>query len=975
MGIYDNFADAPNAIVKEGREITLKFERGANNTAILTWNIPPPAAGCGSDIPAAYDGIVITVNNVPSNYLATSPQDSTYYSYDPTVSRDLHAADTIDTALVVGAFYHDKTTTRLVVNNVLEKTPYYFSGYAVDKVGRYHREGVHAYSLPTGEQEGGSPDIVAYQDVAIDVIGGIKGMLKTGLPFSDFTQKFIYNSETEYTININGVDAINYNNLVKEFNKRFAFLENPIVSEPYPYRGGLYLDRTNNKLYKWDGLEHQTIELIVSEDDPSVPVIGAYWLSGKNLYLYETSGWVLVTTLSASTSPTELACGVLWFDGTNVYQWDGNHWCKLCVYIQTRNPVLPPLLSCNTFWYHDVDDLFYKWDDVQKRWREKLVLLSDKDPNDLQTGDFWFNETTDLMKQFIGLEWSNVNHIVYSERNESGDAPLSDYPVDTVFWYVPTERILYRRDNVDLEWIVQEFTSYPTDPMDRKSCDLWWNTETSIDDLYIWDIVNLRWVLPDVFFRTGIDPSLATQLPDCAVWYNPTTKKLKLINGSQCEDADFISYSQDPDNLSPGTVWFDGVKYYVYDGVEWSELSPIISLEDPYGISLGEYWYNPVLKLLYNWDGAAWTLVLPSYIPLTPLVGTKWFNLIDEKLYEWNGSKWVEKLSMINVELLQPTKKDGRSVLRFFTRNSGCKYGLEIEQESGDLLSNVVQRVMYYEPVDGASGITGGQSYKQLGVGDDGSPDERRELHSKIRSTLGAGSVRVELKKEEIDLAIDNALAELRKYSGASVKRGYFFLDLKKNQQTYLMTNKCVGFNKIVDILIIHRMKPGWLKIGTGGNDLFSYAAVQQLYTMGTFDILTYHLVSAYMEELETLFATKIMYNWSEYTRELKIQQVIRANERVLVDATFERTEQDLMTDRQTSLWLQRWAVAECKQILSQIRGKFQTLPGPSGSTTLNSQELITQAETEKQELRAMLQDWSMQNLHDYGAAPMLVIG
>jgi hypothetical protein len=133
--------------------------------------------------------------------------------------------------------------------------------------------------------------------------------------------------------------------------------------------------------------------------------------------------------------------------------------------------------------------------------------------------------------------------------------------------------------------------------------------------------------------------------------------------------------------------------------------------------------------------------------------------------------------------------------------------------------------------------------------------------------------------------------------------------------------------------------------------------------------------VASYIEELETLFATKITYSWYEYNRELKVQQIIPGNERVLVDATFERTEQDLMTDRQTNLWLQRWAVAEAKQILSQIRGKFQTLPGPSGSTTLNSQELITQAETEKQELRLMLTDWSMQNLHEYGAAPMLIIG
>jgi len=973
MGIYDNFADTPNAIIKEGREITLKYERGANNTAILTWNIPAPAAGCGSDIPGAYDGIVITVNNVPVNYITNSPQDANYYSYDPTADKNLHAADVLDGALVVGAFYHDKTTTRLVVNNVYEKTPYYFSAYAVDKVGRYHREGVHAYSLPTGEFEGGTPDIVAYHDIGIDVLGGIKPSLKTGLLSRTYNQKILIN-DVEYTLSIDGAVSQTYSQLISEFNKKMALLDNPILSPIYPFINDLYLDKTNYKLYQWDGITHQTLDLIVSENDPTTPALGAYWLDGNTLYLYETSGWTEITLLNSSTPPTQLTCGQLWFDGYNVYKWDGNHWCKLCVYVQTRNPLLPPLLTCNTFWFDEDNSLFYKWDDTQKKWIEKLVIISDKNPNDLTTGDFWFNESTGLMNQFISEQWNNVNYIVYSEKDEN-NLPIDEYPDNTVFWFVPTENLFYRRDNELLEWRSVEFTSYPSDPLERKSCDLWWNTNTSVDDLYIWDIVNGQWVLPDTFFKTSINPALAPTLPDCAVWYNPDNGTLKLISGTSCENVDFIEYGYDPDNLPVNTVWFDGNIYYVYDGTAWNQITPIISPNDPYMVDDGEYWYNPETELLYSWNSTNWNILSPSLIPITPKNGTLWFNTLDEKLYSWNGTTWAIKHGLANLELISPTKKEGRSVLRFFTRDAGCQYGIEVITENDDVLSNLTQRVIYFEPVDGASGLVGGPSYLQLGVGDDGSPDERRNLHSKIRNALGAGSVRVELKKEELDYCIDNALLELRKYSGASVRRGYFFLDLRKNQQTYLLTNKCVGFNKVVDIMNIHRMKPGWMKIGSAGNDLFAYAAVQQLYVMGTFDILTYHLVASYIEELETLFATKIMYSWYENTRELKLQQIITGKEKVLVDATFERTEQDLMTDRQTSLWLQRWAIAEAKQILSQIRGKFQTLPGPSGSTTLNAQELITQAETEKQELRTLLQDWSMQNLHEYGAGAMVVIG
>jgi hypothetical protein len=972
MGVYDGFADSPNQIIKEGREITINFERGANNTGIVTWNVPAPAAGCGSDAPGTYDGIVITVSSGPANYLSTSPKDSFYYSYDPTVDPNLHSADKLDTAMVIGAFYHDRTTTRLVINDVQQRTPYYISGYAVDKVGRYHREGVHAYSLPTGEQEIGTPDIKAYHDVVIDVVGGIRPSLKTGLPHRNFNEKLNIN-DVEYSITVNGSEAITYAELVKTINKKIALLENPILSAPYPFAGDLYLDKANKKLHRWTGLTHEEVPLTVSITDPSIPAIGTYWTDKDDgiLYLYDSSGWVVVDTINFSAQPDQLACGQVWFDGVDAWQWDGNHWCKLCVYNQIRNPLLPPLLTCNTYWFDSDGQLFYRWNVNVKKWDEKLIILSDKDPNTLNTGDFWFNETESKVYEYVGAAWGLLTSIKYAERNSEGEL---DNPGVNVFWFIPSESLLFRRDNEDLEWIEQPFTSYPTDPLDRKSCDMWWNT-TSTNDIYAWDELNSQWVNVEEFFNQPIDPMIAPTLPACAVWYNPSNNTIKIVKDSRCDDIKYISHSHDPDNLPLGSVWFDGVLYFVYDGRDWVRINPIQSNEDPFQVDVGEYWYNPNTQILYIWDGLVWSVVTPKYVPVTPLVNTLWYNLIDEKLYTWTGTRWAEKLSLGYVELIPATKKDGRSILKFLTRDAGCQYGIFVVQENDDLLSNLTQNVIYYEPVEGGSGLVAGPTYSQLGIGDDGSPDERRDLHNIIRSFLGAGSVKVELKKDDIDQCINNALRELRKYSGAAYKRGFFFLDLKRNQQTYILTNKCVGFNKIVDVLNTHRMRAGWLRTSNMGQDVFAYAALQQLYSLGTFDILTFHLVSAYIEELETLFASKILFNWDERTRELKLYQMVAQNERILIDATLERTEQELLVDRETGLWIQRWAVAEAKQILSQIRGKFQTLPGPSGSTTLNSQELITQAESEKQELRAMLLDNSMQNIDDYGAAVHLVIG
>lgn len=69
MSVYDNFADTPNQIKTEGQEITLTFQRTGDNTARISWNIPPPAQGCSS-ANQAYDGIVITVSGSPANYLS-----------------------------------------------------------------------------------------------------------------------------------------------------------------------------------------------------------------------------------------------------------------------------------------------------------------------------------------------------------------------------------------------------------------------------------------------------------------------------------------------------------------------------------------------------------------------------------------------------------------------------------------------------------------------------------------------------------------------------------------------------------------------------------------------------------------------------------------------------------------------------------------------------------------------------------------
>jgi len=55
--------------------------------------------------------------------------------------------------------------------------------------------------------------------------------------------------------------------------------------------------------------------------------------------------------------------------------------------------------------------------------------------------------------------------------------------------------------------------------------------------------------------------------------------------------------------------------------------------------------------------------------------------------------------------------------------------------------------------------------------------------------------------------------------------------------------------------------------------------------------------------------------------------------------------------------WIRKYALALCKEMLGQIRGKFTTIPIPGESVTLNHSELLSQAKEEQTSLRDKLME------------------
>ena len=109
--------------------------------------------------------------------------------------------------------------------------------------------------------------------------------------------------------------------------------------------------------------------------------------------------------------------------------------------------------------------------------------------------------------------------------------------------------------------------------------------------------------------------------------------------------------------------------------------------------------------------------------------------------------------------------------------------------------------------------------------------------------------------------------------------------------------------------------------------------------------IATYEMFSQYRETLNKIAATEIQYIWNPVTKKLKILRKIRADETVLLHVYLERNEDQLFVDPYLKSWLRDYALAYCKRMLGEARGKFSALPGAQGGVTLNGAEMKAEAD------------------------------
>lgn len=245
----------------------------------------------------------------------------------------------------------------------------------------------------------------------------------------------------------------------------------------------------------------------------------------------------------------------------------------------------------------------------------------------------------------------------------------------------------------------------------------------------------------------------------------------------------------------------------------------------------------------------------------------------------------------------------------------------------------------------------------------------RDELISEIELRLGGGMVDVELDSAHYELAITKALRKYRQRGGRATIEKFLKLNIKLEQQEYQLPQQVV---LIRDVFLRHT---GAMGISSTGVDFepfnTMYLSNMLLQSNTNFSgLLNYELYAGRRELLARMFGAYCTFTFSPGDKTLNIHRKFKADDEIYLWAYVEKADDELLNDNYCGPWIKDYAMAQAKFILGEARSKFSTIAGPQGGTSLNGDNLKSEAQAELEKLERDL------DLYIDGSDPMgFVIG
>lgn len=380
----------------------------------------------------------------------------------------------------------------------------------------------------------------------------------------------------------------------------------------------------------------------------------------------------------------------------------------------------------------------------------------------------------------------------------------------------------------------------------------------------------------------------------------------------------------------------------------------------------GTKWVHATsLNLQFKTSASTWVplgqVSATTIAPAAPVAGDFYWDYTTNRPQYWDGAAWVYPLSTpSNTIALFNT---GLTMIPAFISPMTLEYAELPNPYAGQLFYNMTTKELNAWTGTAWTKVNtdqeGTPTTDKIAIGNDGSYDERIRLIKVLKAQLGWPQLCVELQEEQFNIAIDNALDNFRMWCDGAYRMQYVMFQLLNGQQTYYLNNPVDRTDRIVGVSKIHRLNILGIETANGNDAIWSSGILTSYYSAATVDILSLHLLSSLSEEFQRIFAGDMTFLWDEPSRELLLTRRVNRNEKVILECTMERSEQEIMVDRWSKQFIQNWALAECKMQLGMIRSRYSSgTPGAAGTITQNGELLITEARQDMAELKQSALDY-----------------
>lgn len=226
----------------------------------------------------------------------------------------------------------------------------------------------------------------------------------------------------------------------------------------------------------------------------------------------------------------------------------------------------------------------------------------------------------------------------------------------------------------------------------------------------------------------------------------------------------------------------------------------------------------------------------------------------------------------------------------------------------------------------------------------------RSNIFKEIELRLGGQMIDVELDPEHYNLSVDKALEKYRQRAENAVEERFVDLEIKIEQNVYQLNSD------IIEVKDIYQRAAGGV-YNTGvefepfgaayvNAHLGGMAGGQSSGSLATYDALAQRL-----EMIGLMFGYEFQFTWHRNKHLLTIHRKPRSELTVYLHAYAYRDDDDLLTDYMSKPWIKDYSFAYSKLMLGEARSKFSTIAGPNGGTTLNGDQLKSDALVEMEKL------------------------